>query len=85
MNCVEYMYTRIFKPQNKSSYFLFGPRGSGKSCWLRTHYKKSNYIDLLDAEIYNDLIAEPKNLSKYIKDSKYPIIIDPLTSVEMAD
>lgn len=75
------MYSRIFTPPQKTSYFLFGPRGSGKSSWLKSHYQKSNYIDLLDAEIYNDLMANPKNLSKYIKDSKYPIIIDEVQKI----
>lgn len=75
------MYPRFFKPANKSSYFLFGPRGSGKSSWLKFYYKKSNYIDLLDAEIYYDLTAQPKNLSKYIRDSKYPIIIDEVQKI----
>jgi predicted AAA+ superfamily ATPase len=75
------MYSRIFKPENKSSYFLFGPRGSGKSSWLKIFYKKSNYIDLLDAEIYNDLMAAPKNLSKYIYNTKAPIIIDEVQKI----
>jgi predicted AAA+ superfamily ATPase len=75
------MYPRIFKPAIKSSYFLFGPRGSGKSSWLKTHYKKSNYVDLLDAEIFYDLTAQPKNLSKYITDNKYPVIIDEVQKI----
>jgi predicted AAA+ superfamily ATPase len=75
------MYSRIFKPETKTSYFLFGPRGSGKSSWLKTFYKKSNYIDLLDAEIYNDLMAQPKNLSIYITDPKAPVIIDEVQKI----
>jgi predicted AAA+ superfamily ATPase len=75
------MYPRIFKPAIKSSYFLFGPRGSGKSSWLKTYYKKSNYIDLLDAKIFYDLTAQPKNLSKYITNNKYPIIIDEVQKI----
>ena len=32
------------------SYYLFGPRGTGKSTWLRARYPKAAWIDLLDAE-----------------------------------
>lgn len=70
------MYSRIFKPDLKTSYFLFGPRGTGKSSWLKSHYPQSNYVDLLDDEIFNDLTAQPKNLLNYVKNPKYPIIID---------
>lgn len=75
------MYPRIFNPEIKKSYFLFGPRGSGKSSWLRSNYEKSNYIDLLDAEIYYDLMANPKNLAKYIHNEKYPVIIDEVQKI----
>ena len=75
------MYSRFFKPSLKSSYFLFGPRGAGKSSWLKSHYKKSNYIDLLDSEIFLDLTAQPKNLAKYISDPKLPIIIDEVQKI----
>jgi predicted AAA+ superfamily ATPase len=75
------MYPRIFSPPNKTSFFLFGPRGSGKSSWLKFYFKTANYIDLLDAELYNDLIAYPKNLSAYIKDPRMPIIIDEVQKI----
>lgn len=75
------MYSRIFKPPQESSYFLFGPRGTGKSSWLRSYYKKSNYIDLLDDEILNDLTANVKNISNYIADKNVPIIIDEVQKI----
>lgn len=75
------MYSRSFSPQSKSSYFLFGPRGTGKSSWLKNYYHKSNYLDLLDDEIYNNLTAYPKHLSQYITDIKAPIIIDEVQKI----
>jgi predicted AAA+ superfamily ATPase len=33
------------------SYFLFGPRGTGKSTWLKRHIKNNLYIDLLATDI----------------------------------
>lgn len=72
------MYSRILKPPSKQSYFLFGPRGTGKTSWLKERYRDSTYIDLLDDEIYLSLSGNPKNLSGMISDSKrgLPIVID---------
>jgi len=40
------VYDRKFNPPS-SAYFLFGPRGTGKSTWIRNHYPEAYYIDLL--------------------------------------
>lgn len=60
------------------SFFLFGPRGTGKTSWLKAHFPKSVYIDLLDDEIFNQLLSNPKNLRNYIDVNKAHdfIIID---------
>lgn len=70
------MYSRIFKPDMGQSYFLFGPRGTGKSSWLRNKYDDSNYIDLLDDEIFTALTANPKKIADYITNEKLPVVID---------
>lgn len=65
------MYTRDFKPPDRS-YFLFGPRGTGKSTWLKSHYKDAYFVDLLQAsnflrferdpsEFSAQILAQPKN------------------------
>ena len=33
-----------------SHYFLFGPRGTGKSTWLRAAYPDALWLDLLEPE-----------------------------------
>ncbi len=33
------------------SFFLFGPRGTGKNTWLRRTFPKSLYLDLLDTSL----------------------------------
>jgi hypothetical protein len=33
------------------SFFLFGPRGTGKSTWLRQHFPRAVLIDLLLADV----------------------------------
>lgn len=60
------MYNRIIKfPKNKS-FFLFGPRGTGKTTWLKKCFPKALYFDLLDSETYNNLLASPNRLSQMI-------------------
>lgn len=71
------MYDRIFKPLKSSSYFLFGPRSTGKSSWLKTNYPKAIYFDLLDETVVFDLQRDIKLIESSVP-SNYsgPIIID---------
>lgn len=52
------MLPRIINPP-KQSFFLFGPRGSGKSTWLRNTFPDAHYIDLLSERTYQRLLASP--------------------------
>lgn len=62
---------------NTSSIFLFGPRGTGKTLWIKTHLKDILYFDLLNTEVFNDFVANPTRLEARIpkKFDKY-IVID---------
>ena len=42
----------------RSSFFLFGPRGVGKSTWTRDQLTGAHRIDLLDEEHYHGLLAD---------------------------
>lgn len=76
------MFARLFEPPKKGSFFVFGPRGTGKSSWVKTHYPQAPYIDLLDAEVFTELTASPKRLSRYIGlKSNQPIIIDEVQKI----
>ncbi|OGL90205.1 ATPase [Candidatus Uhrbacteria bacterium RIFCSPLOWO2_12_FULL_46_10] len=63
------MYTRILKPPHRKSFFLFGPRGTGKTTWLKTQFPQALYFDLLNAEVYNDLLARPHRLAQMIPET----------------
>lgn len=43
----------------KSSFFLFGARGIGKSTWVRTALPNARRFDLLDEGLHHSLIADP--------------------------
>ncbi|MEZ4753595.1 MAG: AAA family ATPase [Bdellovibrionota bacterium] len=61
------MYPRIFKSPTKRSFFLFGPRGTGKSSWLRENFANCPYVDLLEDETYRTLLSRPETLESFIK------------------
>jgi len=44
------------------SFFLFGPRGTGKSTWLRHVLPDAVHLDLLDTALYLELSREPYRL-----------------------
>jgi predicted AAA+ superfamily ATPase len=69
------MYTRIQKIPNNKSFFLFGPRGTGKTTWLKAKFPDALYLDLLKAEVYNDLLARPGLLAELIPDPKPDLVI----------
>lgn len=60
------MYTRLIRPPERKSFFLFGPRGTGKSFWVRHRFPNAVYLDLLEAELYLSLSANPQRLSQHI-------------------
>lgn len=43
----------------RTSFFLFGPRGVGKSTWTRAQLAGAHRIDLLDEALYQGLLADP--------------------------
>jgi len=52
------MLQRILKAPHQS-FFLMGPRGSGKSTWLRATFPDAHVFDLLSEETYQRLLARP--------------------------
>lgn len=49
-----------------TSFFLFGPRGTGKSSWVRQALKGAAVFDLLESESYVELLANPSRLEARI-------------------
>ena len=52
---------RFFKEPGQS-YFLFGPRGTGKSTWLKMRHDNALFIDLLAPEVFREYAARPERL-----------------------
>ncbi len=69
--------TRFFQDPSQS-FFLFGPRGTGKSTWLNSNCKKALFIDLLSPEVYRSYAARPERLKEVLQgqESVGSIVID---------
>jgi len=57
----------IRKPlESRKSFFLFGPRGTGKTTWLKHRLPEALFVNLLQSEYYNRLSANPGHLRQLI-------------------
>lgn len=80
------IYKRLLLKNKKpyKSFFLFGPRGVGKTFWIKKNFPNSVYIDLLESKNYLQLLANPEKLENFIpKNFKNWIIIDEVQKIPM--
>lgn len=76
------MYSRLLKYPGAQSFFLFGPRGTGKTTWVRQTFPEAVYIDLLESELFTRLTASPQRLENLIPvGHRGPIVIDEVQMV----
>jgi predicted AAA+ superfamily ATPase len=60
------VFPRSLTPPAHGSFFLFGPRGTGKSTWLRAAFPHAVRLDLLDLAVYTELLAQPHRLEAIV-------------------
>ncbi len=78
---MKYIPRKITPP--KDSYFLLGPRGTGKSTWLAHHYPDATRIDLLLGEEERRFAAYPEKI-RGISNALHPgstLILDEIQRV----
>jgi predicted AAA+ superfamily ATPase len=68
---------RFLKPPS-SHFFLFGPRGTGKTTWLRQQFPSALWLDLLDPALERQLAARPETLRELVHGQTSPdtVVID---------
>lgn len=73
---------RFFRP-SAGSFFLLGPRGTGKTTWLRERFPQALFIDLLRPETYRELTARPERLRELVLGSpgKRDVVVDEVQRV----
>ncbi|MCA3007087.1 MAG: ATP-binding protein [Phycisphaerales bacterium] len=75
------MYARLQQLPDRS-FFLFGPRGTGKSAWLHHHLPGARTFDLLRTDDYQRLLAAPQRLRDEIPDDYHGwVVIDEVQRV----
>ena len=85
----ETMYKRILKLNSileRKSVFLFGPRQTGKSTFLKKNYPESLYINLLSKSVYETYLTSPGALESDLtlfhrKNDSNLVIIDEIQKI----
>ena len=76
------MYPRLLQPPLKQSFFLFGPRGVGKTAWAHEQFPDALFFDLLDYPTYTQLLAAPQRLGDQIPQGyKGWVVVDEIQRV----
>jgi uncharacterized protein len=66
------------------SFFLLGPRGTGKTFWVKASMPNALYINLLDSEKYLALASLPKRIEEFIPPNFTDwIIIDEIQKIPL--
>src|SRR5207302_906692 len=73
--------TRFFRFPSGSA-FIFGPRGSGKSTWLRHSLPDALWVNLLQPGTYREMSARPERLRELVEgSSQRDVVIDEIQRV----
>ncbi len=78
------MHTRLLKLSKSQSFFLFGPRGSGKSTLIRSLFSETKvlWIDLLNQQQEFELATDPDLLLiKWAADKPKWVVIDEVQKI----
>lgn len=68
---------RFLKPP-RGSFFLFGPRGTGKSTWVRQQLADALWVDLLEPDTFRLYSARPERLRELVhgQPARGTVVID---------
>ena len=69
---------RRFLQTPQAGFFLFGPRGTGKSTWVAQQFPQALRLDLLAPEVHRAYLARPERLRERIaaEPDAHTVVID---------
>lgn len=72
-----------FLPTPTKSFFLFGPRGTGKSTWAQEVFKDALRIDLLSPDAFRRYCARPERLRELLQGNprRKAVIVDEVQKI----
>lgn len=72
-----------FLPSPEQSFFLLGPRGTGKSTWTKLQFPDAVFIDLLLPDTYRSLNANPEKLIQIVEGNNHKkvFVIDEIQKI----
>jgi len=73
---------RYFQETNQS-FFLLGPRETGKSTWIKRYFSDALFIDLLSPDVYRAFKAKPERLRDIViaQSSVKVVVIDEIQKI----
>lgn len=82
LSAIMELLPRFFQTPERS-FFLFGPRGTGKSTWLKAVFPDALFIDLLKPDAFRQLKARPERLSELVAGSpgQRSVVVDEVQRV----
>lgn len=72
--------TRFFQDPG-SHFFLFGPRGTGKSTWLKQQFPQAIWVDLLAPGEHRLYEARPERLLERLGPGRQTVVIDEIQRI----
>lgn len=72
-----------FLKKTRESFFLFGPRGTGKSTWIEMVFKNALAVNLLEPDVFRRFAARPETLLDLVRaqNKSATILIDEVQKV----
>lgn len=69
------MYTRSIKYLKSKSLLLLGPRGTGKSTWVRSQFPEALYLNLFDETLFQEFLRDPSRFRAMVEASASKTVI----------
>lgn len=61
------MITKRFYHLPNDNCFIFGPKGTGKSTWIKNYLPQAYVINLLDEQNYLKFITDPSRIKAVVR------------------